>query len=796
MKKFYLLLATLFAAGVSMGAPLSPTQALQRSAKATLGQRMAPTAVFRATDLCYTLSSQNNNLLYVFANNENGFAILSADDVAEPILAYNTEGTFDANNIPENMAWWLDEYGKEIENAIANPRINLLAPERPYRDPIAPLVTTRWNQGNPYNLMCPDVEGKLTYSGCVATAMAQVMKHHNWPDTGSGSHSYSWTDRTLQLEFDRINFDWDNMTDIYNASSTEAENKAVAQLMYACGVSVDMNYGLSGSGAYSSNVPGAMTKYFKYGTSTTMINRIYTPLLVWENYIYQSLKDNAPCYYSGQNLTVGHAFVCDGYSADGFFHFNWGWGGLSDGYFRLSALDPRSQGIGGSNNGYNINQSVIVEALPKSDTNKPTFVVSSTVDIVPTYDAAKDTLTITGVFRNSAAANLSALLGIRVTNLSDNTDTIFAAGSPVTIRANRAVGIISVAVPKFPNGTYVLTPVAKDASVADAQWMDMLMVLGEPTISYMKIKNNVATFTAPEADLMNGSDFELLTPFYVNRDFKVKFKISNSLPTEVYRYFLVCLLKNNSIVSQGDPYTVDLMGGQSEEITFIGSVGNVAAGNYDLAIVEPYGSNAYLISDRVPVTVKATPTGSNFSITNLEIENANAVNCSDMKFSFKLKNTTGYFSYPIYAYVFPGVGGYAITNQVYGPVFATDGETLDLNYVFSAPDLSVGSEYIFDLRVNGNPLASTRFKVATNAVETLDADSQWSLTEDADGSILLNAPEALTSVDLFDMAGIRHNVAITADSNSAKITTNELTHGIYILRATTHGVSRTFRIVK
>lgn len=229
---------------------------------------------------------------------------------------------------------------------------------------IAPMLGgIRWNQGDPYNALCPVITstGKRTMTGCVATAMAQVMMYYNYPASGQGATSYTSETHKFQLssDFSKVAFDWANLTGTYSSTSTAIQKNAVATLMYNCGVAVNMNYDLS-SGAQTKAMAEAMRKYFKYDQNLELYSRNYYTRDEWSNLLKSELNAGRPLLYAGYSRDGGHQFVCDGYDANGFFHFNWGWGGSSDGYFQISALDPSEQGIGGSSGGYNGGQSIVV----------------------------------------------------------------------------------------------------------------------------------------------------------------------------------------------------------------------------------------------------------------------------------------------------------------------------------------------------------------------------------------------------------------------------------------------------
>ena len=240
-------------------------------------------------NLAYTETTESGaNALYVF-NFDGGYIIVAADDVALPILAFGEEGNFDATQISEGLAYYLRYYARQIGYAVENnlqPDAEVAAQwesiartgfegtvTRGIRGDVAPLISTNWNQDNPYNLYCPTGQGGPgghAYAGCVATAMSMVMKKWNWPDHGQSSHSYTPQGYPTQtVNFENTYYEWNNMPNTCNNSNYQA----VATLMYHCGVAVDMQYGSQGSGAYSQDVPGAISSYFRYTSHATRLER-------------------------------------------------------------------------------------------------------------------------------------------------------------------------------------------------------------------------------------------------------------------------------------------------------------------------------------------------------------------------------------------------------------------------------------------------------------------------------------------------------------------------------------------
>ncbi len=316
---------------------------------------------------------------YVFNTGTQGFVIVAGDDNVIPVLGYSDEGAFDPENMPDNARKWLESYKNQIRYIIAH---NLQArqevrlawtryqnggtPDHPEKTTaVAPLIQTRWNQGPHENTLCPG--GSVT--GCVATAMAQIMKFWSYPATGAGFHSYNHPYYgTLSANFGATTYQWSAMPNTINGSN----NSEVAKLMYHCGVSVDMNYSPSSSGAFVINALSpiqhcaeyALEKYFKYKSSLQGVERSKYTQSQWVNLLKTELNAGRPVLYAGFGSGGGHAFVCDGYDNSSYFHFNWGWGGAYDGYFAVDALNPSGVGTGGGSGGFNFDQHAIIGIEP------------------------------------------------------------------------------------------------------------------------------------------------------------------------------------------------------------------------------------------------------------------------------------------------------------------------------------------------------------------------------------------------------------------------------------------------
>lgn len=345
-----------------LAGPITPEQALQRvEGMATPAGMRAPAV--SSLSLQRTVSTVSNEpAVYLFGNTDR-MLVVAADDEVTPLLGY-IDGPV-SGELPPQMIWWLQEYADQIEfmrkNPVSSQGMHLkvhdpakTAPRKESRREIQPLLKTTWDQGMPYNNLCPEINGQKAVTGCVATAAAQVMKYFNWPDKAEGYISYSDNGTTRSLDFSNVTFDWDNMLDSYSGEYNQNQADAVATLMMANGYAAQMQYSPKASSAQSVTMFVSAQDYFKYNEKAQCLYRDYYTADYWEQMIYDNLANVGPVFYAGNDgATMGHAFVCDGYRSDGYFHINWGWSGYFDGYFLLDALNPEGQGTGGNDGGYN-----------------------------------------------------------------------------------------------------------------------------------------------------------------------------------------------------------------------------------------------------------------------------------------------------------------------------------------------------------------------------------------------------------------------------------------------------------
>ena len=306
-------------------------------------------------ELSYTATTQNGQpAFYVFSNKGKGFVIVSADDRMRPILGYSGENAFNSEDINPELNTFFTNYISTVEYVVDN---NLERTSHAKSDwdcvrntgklsynrtdnSAGPLVTTTWNQSDLYNSMCPEDPagfGGHVKSGCVANAMAQIMNYWEWPQWGEGSYSYQSSYGVLEVDFENSNYRYELMPEFLDYTTPQAEVDAVAMLQYHAGVSVDMMYGPTASGAYSYFVPLAMKYSFRYECDlyTTYLDYLEGGITEWERLLRESIDRGEPLYYSAFGPDGGHAFVCSGYDENNLFHFNWGWQGFDNGYYAI-----------------------------------------------------------------------------------------------------------------------------------------------------------------------------------------------------------------------------------------------------------------------------------------------------------------------------------------------------------------------------------------------------------------------------------------------------------------------------
>lgn len=437
-----ILIAICVSALFANGKQISQNAALSAARKYSRTGQVAPAKNLR--------SDKTNNAPYYAFNLEQGYVIVSGDDEMTELVGYAENGFFDAENVPPQMQLWLDgyaEYVAAVQSGKAKARKILLSDSPSVV--VEPLVTTKWNQDAPFNNFAPEYTDdnnntQRCATGCAATAMAQIMKFHNWPEQGVGHYSYEHQSfGTISSNFSEHVYDWTNMIDRYNNGEYSSEQAdAVALLMKDCGVSLNMNYGPVSGASICSYYP-AFKNYFRYTSRT--VNRSGCETAEFTKIITDELQEGRPIIYCGTGEDGGHAFVVDGYDTNYFLHVNWGWGGYSDGYFDMNYMDPTGLGIGGGSGAFKWNQGIVL-ARPLKDGVEPYEFIQQ-LCFVP-YDDVKGGIfceqempankgdVVTILLRNTANLSGESFFGSLNVGVFDDSGALVTMGNEERIENN------------------------------------------------------------------------------------------------------------------------------------------------------------------------------------------------------------------------------------------------------------------------------------------------------------------------------------------------------------------------
>ena len=462
-------------------------------------------------ELVYTgpstgLRSSSDPYYYVFnASGSKGFVMVSGDDRVLPILGYSTTSSFNPENLPSNLLGWLEGYEKQIDYILSLPEEvqPVTAPQTRaddnFADHIDPMIKTEWDQIAPYNDLCPMDGNVRSLTGCMATALSQVMYYYKWPEKGQGAITYhaDQLDQDISVNFEDYTFDWENMTEKYNSESTPLQNTAVARLMYAIGAAVKMDYSSTISIANLDNAVNAFIQYMGYDENIHFIRRDFYPTSDWVSLIKKELNSKRPICYRGDSFDGAHIFICDGYDKEDLFHINWGWGGIADGYFQLDILNPYFQydaGIGG----FSYGQMMIVGIQkPNKTSEKPSSEILQYYFQLLNYPLQQgDSLTTNTLFVFDGNKRKQFELAL----------ALYKNDSMYKILKNRQFELdpihsyniyITDTIAPFilPEGEYILKYIYR--SVGEEQWTDMIRYKSANDNLYYRListKNNIKIY--------------------------------------------------------------------------------------------------------------------------------------------------------------------------------------------------------------------------------------------------------------------------------------------------------------
>ena len=449
---------------------ISKERALEKANRfvtsAQTGQMKRSSATRRPAQL---ILANNTEDYYIFNDEQNGgYVIIGGDERQQAVLGYSPDGHFDANNISDNFQVLLDGFAKQAAYLRTHPNYAPPVARRVTGVVVSPLLDCEWGQGFPYNNMCPTVGDVHCLTGCVATAFAQILYYHKWPEKGKGQISYDSDGQTFSADFSQSTYRWDLMLPSYDENSSQVSQDAVALLMKDVGYAFNTFYGIEDSGA--SGDAKSLIDYFDYDQSMRILFREYCNQETWDNTIVEELKNKRPVYLNGGSPTGGHAMVIDGCDSDGYFHINFGWYGKDNGYFATSGIY------------YNGDQSILV-GIKKNEGGQKAYTFCANDDFV--YLPEEGWMTITGY-------------GIRIYHYGRSDDDYYAATAVENIATHEIIYCsehkygrdywISV---DLPDGDYKVYPVARGEG---QDWQKVLFSDNRQSYVDLNVTNGIRTF--------------------------------------------------------------------------------------------------------------------------------------------------------------------------------------------------------------------------------------------------------------------------------------------------------------
>lgn len=781
-KKLLLLLNLLLLATVIKAAPVSKTEA-QKKALQFISGKLAAARGTSVNTPNLQLEATGGDNYYVFnVVQQQGFVIVSGDDRAPEILGYSDEGPFDANNIPDNMKVWLEGYAlaiQELKNIpdIAEARGAVRTPKNKWAA-IDPLIKTKWDQGKPYNGKLPKfIDKSDCVTGCVATAMAQVLYYvasqndFTFPvGTIKAIPGYECSTNWGSYGIVRVpevpitNFKWNEMKFVY--SNAEVDD-AVAELMLSCGASVNMDYrnqNNGGSSASASNVPYAFKTYFGFDDGIKYIQRDNYSIDEWENIIYEEIANERPVLYGGQKSSgSGHEFICDGYDGNGLFHFNWGWGGSSNGFFVLWAANSNGGGIGAGNGsgGYSMDQDAVIgiqapTGEPIAEEEKLMTVKKLLVkDNILTYnrsDKSKNfTVPICAVVENATNSTFSPSFGFGL--YGDGTNSVLSYSNGVSCNpgsfynynpSTNQYYYTDVTFGANKTGTFQIVPISKERSsstwlkdgMSDQYYIEATMTDKQLTLRVMPIVN----LTVTDVEFPGVKMAEIAQ--------KVKVTVMNN--GSEYNGEMYLRVNNEIVTGEG----VALRAGEETDVYFYYVP---SSGTNSYAVLSSDGSSlktgtvemaAFSATDRINLEKKLVANnktdgqyifGDYMDLTLVAKNNSNQV----YRGWLKLSTEDGTFD--------PS-----------SPTVIAPGDSVELNYVIG---MTIGNTYMvysYQIYNNGNYyyrdyLSSSITYTATEGVELLLADGT------SDMVVAPDTFEPTPFITAVDLRGLTTVTAVNAD---------------------------------
>jgi len=767
---------------------------------------------------------------YVFnAGIDEGFVLVSGNDAVRTILGYSDKGQFPTENLPENLKSWLSFYHQEIQYASKLGTAYLESSVGNSNTSVAPLIKSKWNQFEPYNLFCPyhpDYRER-TVTGCTATSMAQIMNYHQWPTKGTGVHTDSLTfDSTrigLTANFGETTYPWNDMLDIYNGTSTPAQDTAVALLSYHCGIAANMMYNVAsvgGSGAYVENAGLGMIQHFGYDADMQIALRWFFKPDDWEALLRKELDASRPMLYAGSSPTGSHAFVCDGYDSNGYFHFNWGWGGLYDGYFSTTTMNPKYPNDKSSINGFSYFQYCLFGIQKADNKNNPFYQlymtgapIKSSKTFLPAVNT--DHFNIDFGYANFGITTFRGSIGA---GLYQNGTFLKCLDATPSVWLERPYGDSlfhskNLSLAGMANGNYQLCAVyqPKDSS----NWSKIFTYSTISNNLNITIQGNSATFSTPELkpNLILTDPIQVNGSFYQNK--KCTFRVP--LKNTGYDFYSNLTMHLYSETNQKNCQDLDasialIKKDESQTVEIKGNL-KLNPGTY-LAYLQ-YDSTNFQSTESYkkigsPFQITILPESGNPLLTiekSIQLEGGDTLYVKKaFTLTSDIKNVGGFFSDEIRGYVFPEKPGTMLS------IVGTQNLELDSTQtkkvqITGSIDLIPGKYRLIMYYLLNNALKrpysanladKTEYAVLpfsllaeTNVSER--TTPPWRLASNPVGEMLeLITDETVLLAGIYDLSGR----LLMQFSQTKKMAVGNLGKGMYLLRVTTEKGFHTERFIK
>lgn len=770
----------------------------------------------------------NKNCFYVFnRGTQSGYIIVAADDcVQTSVLGYSDTGEYNNDNLPDNFKWWVEQYQREIDYAIKN-GLTTSATIQPFSTSVAPLLgNIAWNQGDPYNSLCPTLtnsngETERTVTGCVATATAQVMRYHKWPAKGTGSNSYTWENsgKTLSMDFSKSTYDWDNMTETYSSASTATEKNAVAKLMYDCGISCNMNYGLSetgGSAASSFDQASGLYNHFGYDQGMVHLTRDYYKLVDWNATIINEINNKRPILYSGQGSGGGHAFIIDGYNKEGYFHFNWGWGGSSDGYFVTTALNPGELGIGGGAGGYNYDQGMTIGIQPTQESSSPSYEITSdgitisedatngiiiSATRILNYNWSTATFSVAFQFESLSNGNIQ-----RLQFLTNKTLNPLYYYKTISYAANTLASYLN-------DDEYKVSLVVKPST--SSTWEAMPTLLGSAEYVYMTVSGGKATnvkYDPTSVPDLLATGFDLNDKLYVNRVATLKAQVKNNGSEYLGDMVLVFADNTGKILALSGSVMTNIQAGETKDILFeytmISPVDGVSITTETPCYVYLFGdaskNSAFQIGQIGAATLYPVGSGSPaLAFTKSPI--VNSAKEDNVSITLNLINNGTVFKDAITFHTWDYDLDYEYCGGISQYAMLENKESKELTFSFPYDGI-VGHTYLVNIYANNAIIKGNTSSINytcsfvlenTTGVEAIKANVEMTVANQ-NNTLTISTTQPIKNIKIYSTSGtLVTNETLNATTTNASITLIDQQPGVYILNVeTTDGIKKSKVIIK